>query len=256
MKTIAITLQKGGSCKTTTAVNLSAILHSKGKKVLLIDMDSQANATFASGINSKELDYSLYNVLTKDQQYKANIQDAIISTKHYDILPADRDIADLTLELTPEDSGALKALTAAVARKYDYCIIDCPPALNTITVNALVASDYIVIPIEPRPFSFSGLDDLKKTIDELKNNNKKLSVLGILLTKYNNRTILSRTMTDLIDNYCKNMNTKLFSATIRESIAVPESQIAQQPLIEYAPKNKATIDYKGFTTELIKRMEG
>lgn len=252
-KVISICLQKGGTAKTTTAINLSANLAYRKKKVLLIDTDFQANATFGSGIDSRGLEYSLYNVLTPDRRYKCNIRDAILHTDFYDILPADKDVMDLQIEL--KSFTALKDSIRTIGSSYDYIIIDCPPALNIISQNALVASDYIIIPSEPKPFNFTGMVDMRETIDAVrKNHNSNLKVLGILLVKYNKRTNLTKLMQESIDNYSAQLQTTLYESTIREGVAVPESQLAQQPLIYYAPSSKPTIDYKAFTTETIKRL--
>ena len=251
--TISICLQKGGTAKTTTAINLAANLAHRKKRVLLIDMDFQANATFGSGIDGKTLRYSLYNVLTPDQQYKCTIKDAILHTDFFDIVPADKDVLDLQLEL--KTFTALRDAVRTIDSSYDYIIIDCPPALNIISQNALVASDYIIIPSEPKPFNFTGMVDMKETIEAVrKNHNPNLKVLGILLVKYNKRTNLTKMMQDSIESYSRQLHTTVYESTIREGVAVPESQLAQQPLIYYAPSAKPTIDYKNFTTETMKRL--
>lgn len=253
-KVISICLQKGGTAKTTTAINLSANLAHRKKRVLLIDMDFQANATFGSGINGKALDNSIYNVLTPDRRYHCSIKDAILHTDFYDIVPADKDVMDLQLEL--KTVTALRDETKRIGSSYDYIIIDCPPALNIISQNALVASDYIIIPSEPKPFNFTGMVDMKDTIEAVrKNHNPDLKVLGILLVKYNKRTNLTKLMQDSIEDYSGQLQTTVYESTIREGVAVPESQLAQQPLIYYAPSAKPTIDYKAFTTETMKRLE-
>jgi chromosome partitioning protein len=144
-----------------------------------------------------------------------------------------------------------------IRNKYDYIIIDTPPALGNLSFNSLVASDYVVIPCEPRPFALTGLSALNKTIKSVKENlNPNLKVIGILLIKYSNRAILNRDIKDMIEDYAKEMDTTVFDATIRESISVPESQISQKPLIDYANSSKPNIDYKNFTTELVKRIGG
>lgn len=252
-KVISICLQKGGSAKTTTAINLASNLRELDKRVLLIDMDYQANATFGSGINSKKLQYSLYNVLTTDRQYKCAVEDAIIRTDYYDILPADKDMMDLPLELT--SFTALKETIKLVNNQYDYIIIDCPPALNIISQNALTASDYVIIPSEPKPFNFTGLVDMAETIEAVhKYHNSDLKVLGILLVKYNNRTNLTKLVRASIENYAQQLQTTIYDTTIRESVIVSESQLAQQPLNNYAPSAKPTIDYIAFTLETLKRL--
>lgn len=247
-KVISIALHKGGTSKTTTAINLSANLANRKKKVLLIDLDFQANATFGSGINGKTLENSIYNVLTPDRRYHCSIKDAILHTDFYDIVPADKDVMDLQLEL--KTITALRDEIKRIGSSYDYIIIDCPPALNIISQNALAASDFLIIPCEPKPFNFTGMVDMRDTIEAVqKNHNPKLSVLGILLVKYNRRTNLTKTMQEAIENYAGQLKTKVYESTIREGVAVPESQLAQKPLIYYAPSAKPTIDYKAFTTE-------
>ena len=253
MKVISIALQKGGTAKTTTAINLAADLGSRGKKVLLIDMDSQANASFASGINTRELENSLYNVLTVDTSYKCRIRDSILKLKYYDIVPADRDVADLANEM--KSAVALKSILETISNSYDFIILDTPPNLSVVTLNAFVASDCIIIPTEPKPFNFTGMRDLEDTINEVKKNwNSTLTVLGILLVKYSNRTNLNRQMKDLISREAVNLNTTCFSCSIREGIVVSESQLAQEPLIDYAPSSKPAIDYRAFATEVLNRL--
>ena len=253
-KIISVAMQKGGIGKTTTAYNLAANLQHMGKNVLLIDMDSQANATFNAGINSADLDDSLYNLLTDDQRYSCNARDVILKTDFFDIVPADRDVADLVNELS--DPERLKNKLNLVVDLYDYIIIDCPPALNILTVNAFVASDYIIVPTEARPFSFTGLRDLSETVSDVRRSwNKTLKVLGIVLIKFHERTNLNKQMRALIDAESSALNTDCFSTTIRESIVVPESQIAQQPLHIYDKKSKPSQDYMDLTQEIITRIE-
>ena len=251
---ISLALQKGGSAKSTTAVNLAAELQAKGKRVLLIDMDSQANSSFSIGIDTSNLDNSLYNVLTTDSRYSCRIREAILHTDFFDILPADLDVADLSAEI--KSPTALKKALTSIQGSYDVIILDCPPSLNIITVNVFVCSDWIIIPTQPQPFFITGLMDLEKTIDDVRENwNPKLRVMGILLTKYNDRTKLSRKLTDMIDSLSGRLNTSVFSTPIREGIAVPESQLAQLPLREYSPKSKPALDYESFAGEVIERME-
>lgn len=253
-KIISIALHKGGTAKTTTAINLSASLTKRQKKVLLIDMDFQANSTFGTGIDGKTLDNSIYNVLTPNRKYSCSISEAILHTEYYDIVPADKDVMDLQLEL--KSVTALRDEIKQIGSRYDYIIIDCPPSLNIISQNALVASDHIIIPCEPKPFNFTGMVDMKDTIEAVKaNHNPKLSVLGILLVKYNRRTNLTRTIQEAIEHYAEQLHTRVYDATIREGVAVPESQLAQKPLIYYAPSAKPTIDYNTFTTETLIRLE-
>lgn len=253
MKIISISLQKGGTAKTTTALNLASDLGKRGKKVLLIDMDSQANASFASGLNTKDLDNSLFNVLTDNSKHKCRIREAILKLKYYDIVPADRDVAYLVDELI--SPYVLKSVLKTISNAYDYVVLDTPPNLSIVTLNAMVASDYIIIPIEPKPFNFTGMRDLEDTIKDVQKNwNKSLKVLGILLVKYSNRTNLNKQMKELIESEAVKLDTTCFECSIREGIAVSESQLKQMPLIDHSPSAKPTIDYKAFTTEVLKRL--
>jgi len=250
---ISIALQKGGSAKTTTAVNLASILQSKGNRVLLVDADAQANATFYSGISSKTLDNSFYNVLTTDKRYKCSAGDAVIETEYYSIIPADKDVSDLLQEL--KLPTALKSALAPIEARYDYIIIDTPPALNMITINAFTTSDYIILPTEPRPFNFTGMVDIEATIAEVRQRwNPSLQVAGILLVKHHTRTRINKALQKLIEDYADRLHTQCFRSTIREGVAVPESQLAQKPLINYAPSAKLTADYIQFVDELTERI--
>ena len=149
----------------------------------------------------------------------------------------------------------MKNVIAPLKSKYDFIIIDTPPALGNLSVNALVASDYVIIPTEPRPFALQGLGRLHSTIESVRNGyNSNLKVLGILLIKYHNRTVLNRDLKDMIEDYAKLMNTIVFNATIREGIAVAEAQTVRQPLIDYAKNSNPNIDYKGFTSEVLKML--
>ena len=252
--TISIALQKGGTSKTTTSLNLADCLGHRNKKVLLIDLDSQANTTFTSGHDSKNLKNSVYNVLTPDNRYKCTAEEAVLHCKYYDLLPADIDVKDLVVELN--DVFALKKALQPLQSKYDYIIIDTPPAITSITINALCSSDHIILPCEPRPYSFLGLSDLLDAINQIRENhwNDNLDVLGILLVKYNKRTRLTKNMKEMIKEYADRMNTTVFHIGIREYIAVPESQVARVPLLDYSPHCTAIVDYQEFTNQVLKRL--
>lgn len=254
--TISIALQKGGVGKTATALNLAAELGLRKKSVLLIDLDAQADSTYSSGYNTSDLEYSLYNVLTTDNEYLCNIEQAILNCKYYDLLPADSAVNDLTMEL--KDFEALKKVLALVQNKYDFIILDCPPAISMITANAFVASQNIIIPSECRTYSFLAMMDLKQSINEIKESlNPDLKVLGILLVKYDKRTTLTKQMQDMIIDFSEQLHTTVYNATIRSGIAVEESALNQVPLCDYVRKNnnKPYIDYRGFVTETLKRLE-
>lgn len=254
--TISIALQKGGSAKTATSLNLAAELGLRKKKVLLVDLDAQADSTYSSGYSTNNLEYSLYNVLTTDQQYHCDITKAILKCKYYDLLPADKAVNDLTLELKEFD--ALKKALSSINDKYDFVIVDCPPSLSMITANAFVASQYIIIPSECRAYGFLAMVDLKQSIDDIKKSfNPSLKVLGILLVKFDKRTILTRQMKEMIEDFSNQLDTTVYNATIRNGIAVEEAILNQVPLCDYVRRhnNKPYIDYRGFVTETLKRLE-
>lgn len=248
--TISIALQKGGVGKTTTALALASTLGFKKKKVLLIDMDGQRDSTYASGIDT--LEKSITDVLGET----CAVPDAVIKCKYYDLLGADEFLPNVELSNNVE-STLLKTVLKPYKNLYDYIIIDTPPALGNLSYMSLVASDYVVIPTEPRPFALKGLGTLNNTIQSIKESlNPDLKVLGILLIKYHNRTILNRDIKDMIEDTARDMNTSVFNATIRDGIAVPEAETMRVPLIDYAKSSKPNIDYKAFTTELLKKIEG
>lgn len=251
MKTISIANQKGGVGKSTTAQALASTLGFKGKKVLLIDMDSQCNVTYASGINNPEK--SITDILSQD----CKIEKVIISCKYYDVLPADEYLANVEMTADVEPTLLLKTTIVPLQTSYDYVIIDTPPALGRLSYNSLTASDYIVIPCEPSIYARTGLAALYKTIQNVQERyNKSLKVLGILLIKYNNRTVLNRDIREMIEEYAKQMNTKIFDTSIRESVIVREAQTVRQPLIDYGKKSKPNQDYIEFTEELLQMVGG
>ncbi len=250
--TISITLQKGGTGKSTTATTLASILGEKKNRVLLLDMDSQVNASIASGFDML-LSPSITDVLAS----KCDIKAAIRSADYYDIILGDQYLANLE-SIDPDELNPtlLRELIYQVSDKYDYIIIDTPPALGNILKQCMMASDGLIIPIEARPFALNGLDALQETIESVRKHNKALQVLGILLVKYNSRTVLNRQVAEALAERAESMQTTVFNSYIREGIAVPESQILGQPLIDYAPNSKPAQDYRAFANEVIKRVRG
>lgn len=245
--TISVVLQKGGVGKSTTSQALASTLGFKHKNVLLIDLDPQTNITYSSGVDNPNR--TITDVLGED----CKADEAVIECKYYDLLAADSYLTNV--EMAEVEPTLLKNVIEPIKSKYDFIIIDTPPALGNLSVNALVASDYVIIPTEPRPFALQGLGRLHSTIESVRNGyNSNLKVLGILLIKYHNRTVLNRDIKDMIEDYAKQMNTIVFNATIREGIAVAEAQTVRQPLIDYAKNSNPNIDYKGFTSEVLKML--
>lgn len=249
MKTITIINQKGGVGKSTTAHTLAvglAKLHKK--RVLLIDLDAQGNISYTLGA-SKETP-SIYELLTDT----ATIKEAIQHRGGIDFISSSSALS--VLDMTLKDTGKefkLKEALAPLASSYDFIIIDTPPALGIITINALTASSDVIIPAQADIYSIQGIGQLKGTMDKVKKYcNNDLSIMGILLTRYNKRSNLTRDITDLITNTAKQLNTRVFNSTIREGVAVKEAQASKKDLFEYAPKSNPALDYKELVKEVIK----
>ena len=252
MKVICIANQKGGIAKTTTATTLASILMSQQKKVLLIDADAQGNSTDTYRAISKEVP-TLYDVLL-DFDDPLPIMEAIQRTEIGDIVASDPalKVADSKM---PNDGNeyfrlkdALEPLTG-----YDYVIIDTAPADNKLLKNCLIASDEVIIPVTADRYSIQGLSELNKTITNIKKrNNPSLEIAGLLLVKYKSRQVLAQEVKSSLGDIAKLLNTKVFSTTIRECIAVQKAQATRTTLMNYDAKCTAAVDYMQFADELIK----
>lgn len=246
-KVYAIINQKGGVGKSTTAEALAAGLSFKGYKTLSIDLDAQANMSYTAG--AKTDGATALGVLTGEVDTAAAIQhtgsgDIIAASKA--LAGADAFIADTGKEYKLRE--ALEGVKAA----YDYIIIDTPPALGILTINALTACDSVIIPAQADIYSLQGVEQLAETMKPVKKYcNPALTVEGILLTRYSPRSVLSREVAELAGQLAGKLGTKLFKTTIREAIAVKEAQISQQSLYTYAPKANVIEDYNRFIDELI-----
>ncbi len=244
---ITMALQKGGVGKSTTAQALASCFGNIGKKVLLVDLDAQQNITFSSGIEPNKKTAS--DLLGS----QCSPNEVIVPSKYYDIIPADRYLSNVETADVP--SNLLKNRIAPCIDQYDFIIIDTPPALGNIMKNALVASDFIIIPIEASPYSLQGIDALVDTIYSVHNSeNKDLKILGILLVKYHDRSIINRNLKENIIQYSKDIGTEVFETFIRESVVVKESQTRRKDLIDYAPKSNPAIDYKKLAQEILRRI--
>lgn len=248
-KVISIALQKGGVGKTTTAQALASTLGSQKKKVCVIDLDGQRNLTYASGVINPN--YTITSVLSGN----CTATDAIIQCKHYDLLAADEYLVNVERaeQINPT---LLKESIQPLLDLYDCIIIDTPPALGNLLFNALAASDYVIIPSEARPFALQGLDALNQTIQAVQQSvNSDLKILGILLIKFNTRTVLNRNIKALAENYAAEIGTTVFKTGIREGVSVAEAQMKQTALIDYAPRSNPNIDYVKFTKEVIQKIQ-
>lgn len=250
-KIISIINQKGGVGKTTTAVNLAAFLADKGYKTMLVDADSQGNAT--SGlIKDVEFEETLYDVLLDD----VSIEEAVVKTdiKKLSILPASIDLAGAEIEMVSMEKREflMKRKLDQVRDKYDFILIDCPPSLGLMTLNALVASQEILIPIQAEFYALEGLSQLVKTVQVVTRKlNPGLSILGILLTMFDGRTNLSLQVADEVKKYFGN---KVFRTVIPRSVKLSEAPSFGEPILTYAPKSKGAEAYKKLCREVIKRV--
>lgn len=247
---ISIINQKGGVGKTTTAVNLSAYLADKGKKTLLIDEDSQGNST--SGLSrSVTFDKSLYDVLLNDTSPGEAVVKTAVRKLH--LLPASIDLAGAEIEIAPlaERESLLKRKIEPLREQYDYIIIDCPPSLGLMTLNALVASDSIIIPIQAEFYALEGLSQLVKTVQVVSRRmNPRLHILGILLTMFDGRTNLSLQVAEEVKKY---FGSKVFRTVIPRTVKLSEAPSFGEPVLTYAPKSKGAEAYKKLSREVLKR---
>lgn len=243
----AIINQKGGVGKTTTAAALWAGLTSKGYKVLAVDLDAQANLSFNAEASTDDL--TSLELLTGE----ATAAEAIQHTQSGDIILASRALAgaDSTITKTGKEYRLKEALEP-IKGEYDFIILDTPPALGILTVNALTACTSVIIPAQADIFSLQGIEQLAGTIDPVKRYcNSDLDIAGILLTRYSARSILSKEVAELAQQLASKLGTRLFNTTIREAISVKEAQISQQSIFDYAGKSNVAADYNAFIEELL-----
>lgn len=249
-KVICVNIQKGGCGKTTTVQALGEMLSKRGK-ILSIDTDPQCNLTTASGINSADLEHTLYELLKKE----CTIEQAIIKSKYYDIIPGSLMLCSADSEFTKTGKEfLLKERLAPIREQYDFILIDTPPALNTLNIMSLTAADYTLIPLEPSDFALQGIAQLYDAIKTVKQYcNQNLDILGLLLVMYNDRTNLNKSVLEGIKEMADSMETVVFKTKIRECVKIKEAQLQQLSLKDWKYKdNKAILDYKEFSEELLK----
>ena len=251
-KIISFANQKGGVGKTTSAVNIAASLGVLGYKVLLIDLDPQGNATSGVGIMKKALKSTVFDMLTTDASV-----DAVTFKTKYDnlsVVPAHTTLARAEYELGDIENGeyVMKKKLEAIRDKYDYVIIDCPPSLGMLTVNAMTASDGVVIPMQCEFFALEGLSQLMFTISRIKTHyNKTLNVTGILITMHNSRLILSM---QVINELRKHYADKLFETTISRNVKVSEAPGFGAPVYYHEKRSNGSVEFMKVAKELAERI--
>jgi len=259
-RVICVTNQKGGVGKSTTAQALSEGLTIIGRRVLLIDLDPQGSVTLSTGAITDQP--TTYELMMKETCAQAATQHATHEDTQDvmprpDIIPASDQLIKLTTDLT--DTGKeyrLKEQLEPVLQHYDFIIIDTPPALGILTINALTAADSLIIPIQADVYSMKGIGQLYETIKAVRAyTNPGLNLAGVLLTRHTPRSILSRDMTDTAIEAAEHLGTFLYNAKIREAVAIREAQAVKLPIYAYAPKSNAVLDYSAFIEEFLERSE-
>ena len=246
MKIITVTNQKGGVGKTTTASSLFAGLSMMGKKVLAIDLDPQCNLSYCYKADTSKP--SIKEVFKGE----IKLSEAIQPTSTGDFIQSDKSLNNIMQELNAIDQVyKLSKVLKEVSNKYDYVIIDTPPALSPLTINALVASTSVIIPVQADSFSMQGAEALAETIQGIRDVNKDLEISGVLLVRYKGRAGLAQHMNEQFIKFANMFDTKVFETKIRDAIAVQESQLARQSIFEYNPKSNVALDYANFIKELI-----
>lgn len=249
-KTVAIFNQKGGVGKTTTCVNMAAALGAKGKKTLLIDVDPQGNSTSGVGVDKSQIDYSTYDMLVDDEITARAI---MIETefKNLWLLPANMDLAGAELELAELENrnSALKKAIATIRMEFDYIIIDCPPSLGLLSINALVAADTLIVPLQCEYYALEGLSQLVSTVRTIKQHyNEHLELEGVLFTMYDSRLKLNQQVTEEVNKYFPN---KAYKTMIPRSVKIAEAPSYGEPVIYYERYSKPSFAYKKFVDEFL-----
>ena len=248
-KIISVANQKGGVGKTTTTVNLSTILAKKGKKVLFIDTDPQGNATSGLGV-SKDVELSVYDILIGDTEFDETLQETAI--KNLKVCPSNISLAGAEVQLVSMMSREqrLKTKLDKIKDQYDYILIDCPPSLGLVTLNAFTASDSVLIPVQCEYFALEGLGQLLNTVNLVKKHlNKNLEIEGALLTMYDARTNLSNQVVKEVKKYFED---KVYKTVIPRNVRLSEAPSYGMPITVYDPRSKGAKAYEKFAKELLK----
>ena len=251
MRTIAIANQKGGCGKTTTAVNLAAALAEKGNRTLIVDLDPQGHTTLGFGYDPDALEKSVYDVLINQQ---VPISKVIISTKIdlLDLAPSNVLLSGAELELAavPGKELVLAEQLRMINNEYDICVIDCPPSIGMLTLNALIASAEVIVPVQVHYYAMEGLKQLFKTANIIRENfyPNNVRILGLLLTFVENTTIFSRQIQQQMREFFGSL---VFDTVIHKTVRLAEAPSAGEPILTYAPKSRGTEEYRALADEII-----
>ena len=247
MKTISIMNHKGGTGKTTSSINIGAGLAKKGLKVLLLDIDSQANLTEGLGKGDPEL--SVYDSIRENKKLPI-----LNVSENLDLVPSSIDLLGAEMEIVSKigREQILHKLLKPIRSEYDYIIIDCPPSVGLLTVNAMVASDTILLPLQGEYFAYKGVDRLLGIVNEVRDNlNEKLEIGGVFITQINPNRILTKT---IVEKLTEDLQDKVFDTKIRINVALAEAQLQGQTIFDYAPESNGAKDYEMLVEEILNRL--
>lgn len=252
-RTIAIANQKGGVGKTTTAINLSACLAEAGQKVLAIDFDPQGNATSGLGFEKGYMDKTVYELLSGE----CSIEECVVTEvqENLDVLPSDVNLAGAEIELLeePDKESLLRKELEKISDQYDFIIIDCPPSLNLLTINALTASDTVLVPIQCEYYALEGLSQILQTVDLVKKKlNPKLELEGVVFTMYDARTNLSL---EVVENVKNHLNRTIYKTIIPRNVRLAEAPSHGMPINLYDSRSAGAESYRMLAAEVISRGE-
>jgi chromosome partitioning protein len=249
-KVLAIANQKGGVGKTTTSVNLAASLKFTRKNVLLIDLDPQGNATMGSGVDKSSLETSIYDVLMQYAEFDEVVQR---SESGYDLLPANGDLVAAEVELINEDNRErrLRQIIEQVRHRYDYIVIDCPPSLNMLTINAMVAADGVVIPMQCEYYALEGLSALMDTINAIRDSlNPDLKIEGIVRTMYDPRNKLTSEVNGQLISF---FGDAVYRTVVPRNVRLAEAPSYGKPVLNYDKQSRGAIAYLALAGEVLRR---
>ena len=252
-RTIVIANQKGGVGKTTTAINLSASLAESGKKVLLIDMDPQGNSTSGLGIEKDEKEYTIYELLLGECSIEDCLSESIC--KDLIVVPSNINLAAVEIELIGTDGKEfiLRDSVSSIKDKYDFILIDCPPSLNVLTINAMCTADTVLVPIQCEYYALEGLSQLMHTIELVKERlNPDLEIEGVVFTMYDARTNLSL---EVVENVKGNLNQNIYKTIIPRNVRLAEAPSYGTPITKYDTKSTGAESYRMLAEEVIHRGE-